>query len=157
MPAVSRPDAKLEIRVIRAEELESFLPLIEDYQRFYQVPGTARGRNRGFFGRLIAPSQFGLLLGAWRGEIPIGYACLHWTLDSVAVRETVTLNDLWVIEKERGAGVGRALIAGAADHARARGAQALVWETAPDNYQAQRLYDSLTSKRDTWIHYELPL
>lgn len=157
MPAASRPEAKLSIRVIRAEELESFLPLIESYQRFYEVPHTARGRNRGFFGRLIAPSQFGLLLGAWRGETPIGYACLHWTLDSVAVRETVTLHDLWVDEAERGAGVGRALIASAADHARARGAQALIWETAPGNFQAQRLYDSLTSDRETWVHYELQL
>lgn len=158
MPAASsHSTTKLSVREVRAEELESFLPLIERYQRFYEVPDTARGRNRGFFGRLIAPSQFGLLLGAWRGEEPIGFACLHWTLDSVAVRETVTLHDLWVEPAERGAGVGRALIAGAADHARARGAQALVWTTAPDNATAQRLYDSLTSQRETWLYYELPL
>lgn len=157
MCAASGPPAKLSVREVRAEELESFLPLIEAYQRFYEVADTARGRNRGFFGRLIAPSQFGLLLGAWRGERPIGYACLHWTLDSVAARETVTLHDLWVDEAERGAGVARALIASAADHARARGARALVWDTAPDNFKAQRLYDSLTSKRETWIHYELDL
>lgn len=153
------PSAQSALRLdsVRAEELESFLPLIEAYQRFYDVEGIDRGRNRGFFGRLIAPSHLGALLGAWRGGAPIGFACLHWSLDSVHTLETVTLHDLWVTPAERGAGVGRALIGKAADLAHARGAHSLVWTTAPDNLVAQRLYDSLPVTRGSWVHYELEL
>ena len=159
MRGVTAPDedGSLRIATIRAEELESFLPLIEAYQRFYAVSDIDRGRNRGFFGRLIAPSHLGALLGAWSNGRPVGYACLHWSLDSVDARETVTLHDLWVEEEERGAGIGRALIEASADLAHTRGAQALLWETAPDNYTAQRLYDSMGAEASSWLHYELKL
>lgn len=142
---------------VRAEELESILPLIEAYQRFYEFAEVDRGRNRGFFGRLIAPSHLGALLGAWRQDSPIGFACLHWSLDSLRTWETVTLHDLWVEPAERGAGVGRALIKAAADLAHARGSRSLVWTTAPENHEAQRLYDSLNATRSEWINYELQI
>jgi len=29
------------------------------------------------------------------------------------------------------------------------------WATAPDNHTAQRLYDSMTSGKSTWLEYEL--
>lgn len=157
MTAPQKEERALRIGAIRAEELESFLPLIEAYQRFDEVPPIERGQNRGFFGRLIAPSHLGALLGAWREERPVGFACLHWSLDSLRARETVTLFDLWVEPGERGHGIGRALIEGAADLARERGAQALIWKTAPENYDAQRLYDSLGGVQTGWLQYELRL
>lgn len=153
----SKPADAFRIDPVRADELESFLPLIEAYQRFYEVTDIDRGRNRGFFGRLIAPSQLGLLLGAWRRQSPIGFACMNWSLDSLKTRETVTLNDLWVAPAERRAGVGRALIEAAADQAHARGSHSLVWITAPDNYEARGLYNSLATEQSEWIHYELRL
>lgn len=157
MASSKNPDRDLRLDAVRAEELESFLPLIESYQRFCGVVDIDRGRNRGFFGRLIAPSQFGLLLGAWRGGRPSGYACLHWALNSVEAHETVRMNDLWVEPDERGAGIGRALIETAADMAHARGAQSLVWLTDPGNFTAQRLYDSVAAHRSEWIRYTLRL
>jgi hypothetical protein len=38
---------------------------------------------------------------------------------------------------------------------RKRGAQKLVWETAPDNDTAQRLYDSTGAESSTWMAYEI--
>jgi len=57
--------------------------------------------------------------------------------------------------RTRGRGVGRALIEASADVARERGAAWLEWATAPDNHTAQRLYDSMTSEKSTWLEYEL--
>jgi hypothetical protein len=34
-------------------------------------------RNRAFFSRFVAPSEDGLLLGAWREGALVGYACLY--------------------------------------------------------------------------------
>ena len=42
----------------------------------------------------------------------------------------------------RGGGVGRALIEACRGACRKKGVGKLVWETAPDNKTAQRLYDS---------------
>ncbi|MGB3232885.1 MAG: hypothetical protein WA944_01780 [Mycobacterium sp.] len=36
-----------------------------------------------------------------------------------------------------------------------RGAEKLVWETAPDNEAAQRLYDGIGAEKSTWLTYEL--
>ena len=66
------------------------------------------------------------------------------------------MNDLFVREDVRGAGIGRALIGRALEETRRRGAAHLEWFTAPDNVVAQRLYDSLLgAKRSSWYAYEI--
>ena len=132
----------MEIRPIRPEEVARALPLFAGYQRFYEVAEPDDGANREFFTRFCEPSEDGLLLGAWDGEDLIGFACLYWTFSSVSAAETALMNDLFVAERARGLGVGRALIDAAADAARGRGCHHLEWYTAPDNASAQRVYDA---------------
>ena len=156
-----------QVAPITVLEYPEVLPLIAAYQRFYEVePDEAR--NASFFRRFLdadasppGPSGDppGVLLGARvDGSGPlVGYACLHWRLDSVTAKEVVCLHDLYVVPEVRGTGVGRALLESAADVARARGAASLVWSTAPDNATAQRLYDATGVARSTWVEYELSL
>ncbi len=133
------------------------MPLIGDYQRFYEVEDIDAARNREFFGGFVAPSKRGMLLGAWRGEALVGYACLYWTYTSLIPAETVLLNDLYVVPQARGEGVGRALIEASAAVARERGAARLTWMTAQDNKRAQRLYDTTGAVAEPSIEYELEL
>ncbi len=148
-------EPKPRIDPVRETELEQLLPLIAAYQRFYEVEEIDDERNRAFFVRFIAPSDDGMLLGAWRGEQICGYACLYWHFTSLVPAETVLMNDLFVTESARGSGIGRALIDASATIARQRGAHHLEWATAPDNKTAQRLYDSTGAERSTWVEYEL--
>jgi GNAT superfamily N-acetyltransferase len=138
-------------------QLEQLLPLIAAYQRFYEVEKIDEERNRAFFARFIAPNDDGLLLGAWRDEWLVGYACLFWSFTSLVPAETVLMNDLFVDPAARGQGIGRALIEASAEVAQNRGAQRLEWVTQPDNETARRLYDSTGAQRSTWIEYELEL
>jgi hypothetical protein len=69
---------------------------IAAYQRFYEIKEVDDDRNRAFFTRFIAPSDDGLLLGAWRGDDLLGYACLYWHFTSLVPAETVLMNDLYV-------------------------------------------------------------
>jgi GNAT superfamily N-acetyltransferase len=133
------------------------LPLIAAYQRFYEVDEIDDERNRAFFSRFIAPSDDGILLGAWREEELVGYACLYWHFTSLVPAETVLMNDLYVDPGTRGKGIGRALIEASAAVAHERGAHHLEWATAPDNETAQRLYDSTGAERSEWVEYELSL
>jgi GNAT superfamily N-acetyltransferase len=145
------------IEPITTEQVERLLPMIAAYQRFYEVEEIDEERNRKFFARFIAPSENGMLLGAWREDELIGYACLYWHFTSLVPAETVLMNDLFVAEAARGQGVGRALIEASANIARTRGAHHLEWATAPDNKTAQHLYDSTNAERTTWVEYELDL
>ena len=147
----------LRIAAIMASELETLLPMIAAYQRFYEVEEIDEERNRAFFSRFIAPSDDGMLLGAWRGDELVGYACLYWHFTSLVPAETVLLNDLYVAEDRRGEGIGRALIEASVEIARERGAHQLQWVTAPDNETARRLYDSTAAESEPSIEYELPL
>lgn len=145
----------IRIEPITADQYEALLPMIKAYQRFYGVAGIDGERNREFFRRFIAPSEDGLLIGAWEGDDLIGYACLYRFFSSTQAAETVLMNDLFVDPSKRGGGVGRALIEASLEVARERGARHLEWNTAPDNHTAQRLYDSTGAERSTWVNYEL--
>jgi GNAT superfamily N-acetyltransferase len=145
------------IEPITAGQLERLLPMIAAYQRFYEVEQIDEERNRDFFARFIAPSDNGMLLGAWREDDLLGYACLYWHFTSLVPAEIVLMNDLFVAAEARGQGIGRALIKASANIARERGAHHLEWATAPSNETAQRLYDSTGAERTTWVEYELGL
>jgi GNAT superfamily N-acetyltransferase len=149
--------APIRIEPITQGQFERLLPLIAAYQRFYEAEEIDDERNRAFFARFIAPSDDGMLLGAWREDGLVGYACLYWSFTSTAPAETVLMNDLYVDPATRGQGVGRALIEAGAAVGRERGAQRLEWATAPGNQTAQRLYDSTGAERSEWIEYELGL
>jgi GNAT superfamily N-acetyltransferase len=148
---------QLRIGPIESRQLDALLPLIAAYQRFYEVEEIDDERNRAFFSRFLAPSEDGMLLGAWRDRELLGYACLYWTFTSLVPAEIVLMNDLYVVPEARGQGVGRALIEASTAIARERGAHHLQWVTAPDNETAQRLYDSTGASREASIEYELPL
>lgn len=146
---------EIDVAPLTPEDFEQVVPLIAAYQRFRKAGDVDDERNRAFFRRFLAPSEDGLLLGARGGGELLGYACLYWHFSSTAAAETVLLNDLYVTEAARGAGVGRALIEASAEVARERGAHSLEWETAPDNRTAQRLYDTTGAERSEWVAYEL--
>ena len=148
---------ELRIEPIAEAQYETLLPMIAAYQGFYEAGDIREERNRAFFRRFIAPSDEGMLIGAWRGEELVGYACLYWHFSSTRAVETVLMNDLYVAEEARGEGIGRALIEASAAVAKERGAHHLEWSTRPSNETAQRLYDSLAVERSTWIEYELPV
>jgi GNAT superfamily N-acetyltransferase len=147
----------IRVEPITEEQFEALLPMIAAYQGFYEVEDVRTDRNRGFFRRFIAPSDEGMLIGAWRDGGLVGYACLYWHHSSTRAMDTVLMNDLYVEEGGRGRGVGRALIEATADVARERGSPLVEWTTRPDNEAAQRLYDSTGAEKSTWIEYELGL
>jgi len=147
--------SQVEVRPIQPQELEEVLPLIAGYQSFYRSEPDVE-RNRLFFSRFLQPSDEGLLLGAWVDGRLAGFATLYWFFSSTKAADSVLMNDLFVREDVRGSGIGRALIEGALDETRRRGAAHLEWFTAPDNLKGQRLYDSIPgASRSTWYAYEV--
>jgi Acetyltransferase (GNAT) family len=93
---------RLRIEPLLEAEFEALLPMIAAYQGFYEADEVSTARNRDFFRRFIAPSEVGMLLGAWHNEELVGYACLYWHFSSTRAVETVLMNDLYVDPNCRG-------------------------------------------------------
>jgi ribosomal protein S18 acetylase RimI-like enzyme len=85
---------------------------------------------------------------------PVGLAQFRVVPDTLHATRGIHLDDLYVDDDARGAGVGRALIEFV--HARSLevGTGGVSWITAADNGEAQRLYDEL-ARRTTWVTYEM--
>ena len=64
------------------------------------------------------------------------------------------LDDLFTAGAQRGAGVGRRLIARLREIAEVENLSVVRWITAADNESAQHLYDSLAT-RTSWLTYDL--
>jgi GNAT superfamily N-acetyltransferase len=148
----------VQIRPATQTDLRALLALIGDYQRFYAGSTPGEEHNAAFFRRFIAPSELGMIMGAFEDDprlTPAGYTCLYWTFSSVSATDVVLLNDLYVRPERRGAGVAERLVAAAVDVARERGASHVRWFTALDNRRAQRLYERVGAQRSAWFEYEI--
>jgi GNAT superfamily N-acetyltransferase len=66
------------------------------------------------------------------------------------------LQDLYTADDMRGRGVGRALIAAVAEHARQLGCSRVYWMTQESNVIARRLYDAVAEYRG-FIRYQIQL
>ncbi|MFZ9858353.1 MAG: GNAT family N-acetyltransferase [Roseiflexaceae bacterium] len=135
--------------------IDQVLPLIADYQRFYQAtPNDAR--NRAHFGKLIDHAALGAQWVAMTDEgLAVGFVTAYRVLSSVSAVEKCLLNDLYVVPALRGKGLGKQLILHCHAWAKSEGYNGVHWQTAPDNHTAQRLYDSLPTTRSEWYTYTL--
>ncbi|MDG4666400.1 GNAT family N-acetyltransferase [Mycobacterium sp. 236(2023)] len=145
----------LTISVVGEADLAELAPMLRAYCDFYEVD-PADDKLAAMSRALIADPDEGLQLIARREDgTALGFATIFWTWQTLYAARVGVLNDLYVTPESRGTGTGRALIAHGLQLCRDRGAEKLVWETAPDNTTAQRLYDGIGAEKSTWFTYEL--
>jgi ribosomal protein S18 acetylase RimI-like enzyme len=65
------------------------------------------------------------------------------------------MNDLFVAEHARGRGLADRLIRECRTETARRGARRLTWQTAPDNFRAQAVYERVGATREQWVDYWL--
>jgi GNAT superfamily N-acetyltransferase len=148
-------DERTAIRPVAPAELDALLPLFADYQRFYGVKAPDIRAIEEFLRGFVAPSDRGELIAAWNDGRAVGFANLYWTFSSVAAGPIVLLNDLFVVDGQRGTGIGKRLIEFALRRTEERGASRLEWRTELDNRVAQRLYEQFDAVRTVWFNYAL--
>lgn len=149
----------MDIRIEPIADEEGFtavLPLIADYQAFYEADDISEDRNRSYFARFVPPGDYGEILGAWDGDELVGFACIYWTGSSISAKEIALMSDLLVRADRRGDGIGNALIEACTAAARERGCAHIEWLTHIENRTAQRLYERTGANRDTWFGYDIP-
>jgi GNAT superfamily N-acetyltransferase len=147
----------VHIARIDRSNFESVLPLIADYQRFYQMD-PSDDRNREFFSRYLDNDSEGILFGAFdeRG-VPRGFATLYFLPSSLSAAISCTFNDLYTVPEVRGAGVGVALGIHCLMYAKERGFKQVSWLTSPSNQVARQIYEYTNARCTDWCSYELSL
>ena len=144
----------LSIDPVTDADLPELMPMLRAYCDFYRVDPTD-DRLLALATALIENPAEGVQLIARGDGTPLGFATIYWTWQTLHAGRVGVLNDLYVDAAARGSGTGRALIERGLQLCRQRGAEKLVWETAPDNATSQRLYDGIGATKSTWLSYEL--
>ena len=146
----------LRVRTADIHDLDALAPLFDAYRQFYGQRADLP-RARAFLAERFAHHE-SLILLAERDGAAAGFTQLYPLFSSVRTARVYLLNDLFVAASARRAGVARALLIAAAEHARELGAAGLSLSTALDNAPAQALYESLGWVRDRqFCEYSLAL
>jgi len=149
------------VGVVGDEDLADLLPLMRAYCDFYAVTPPDDALLALSRALIADPDREGVQLIARDADgAAIGFATVFWSWSTTQAARIGVMNDLFVAERARGAGGGRAgeaLIAACAERCRAHGAVSLTWQTALDNARAQALYDRVGARRSRWLDYDLPV
>ncbi len=157
---------RIAVRRAGLDDLDALAPLFDAYRRFYDQPADlarARAWLQARLGRaesVVFVAQVGDEGHGDMGGPPAlaGFCQLYPTWCSVEAAPIFVLYDLFVDDRVRRGGVGRALMLAAQAWARDAGAARLDLSTAHANTRAQALYESLGWRRDeTFRTYSLSL
>ena len=138
------------IRPLAAGDLDRWLPLWSAYLSFYETVLPIAAMRDTF--RLLDPAEPMRGLVAERGPDLVGLAHTIFHRSCWTAGDYCYLQDLFVSEAARGAGVGEALIEAVYALANEAGAARVYWLTDEANAPARRLYDRVAA-RSGFIQY----
>lgn len=133
------------IKQINSTERQLVVNLFDQYRVFYNQPSDTTLAENYIKQRLENNESviFVALESINGNDAPVGFTQLYPNYSSVRAVKNWTLNDLYVDAQHRRKGVGEKLIEAAMQFAKADHATFVQLETATDNYNAQRLYESI--------------
>ncbi|MDH3214684.1 MAG: GNAT family N-acetyltransferase [Candidatus Krumholzibacteria bacterium] len=150
------------LKIVQAEanHLDHVAGLFDQYRMFYGLPSNM-SRAREFIHDRMEKGDSIIFLAQAKIEgraVALGFTQLYPSYSSVSMQRLWILNDLYVDQRSRNRGVGRALIDRACKLAIDTGAKGLILETAIDNRVAKRLYEEYGFAKDAKFNrYSLDL
>ena len=145
----------VQIRTAEARDAPAWHRLWDGFLGYYGVQ-LDPAVTAATWARIMDPAHLMTCRMAFDRDLALGFAIHHPHCSTWVAGDDVYLEDLFVAPEARGRGVGRALIGDLIAIGRARGWHRLYWNTARDNAEARRLYDSFCAD-DGHIRYRLTL
>ena len=148
------PDS-IDIRDVARGDFEQWLPLWEGYNAFYKRVGPTAVPmevTKTTWSRFFDAYEPVNALVAESGGRLVGMTHYIFHRNTTMLGPTCYLQDLFTAAEVRGEGVGRALITGVYDRAKAAGSTRVYWMTHETNATAQLLYDRIAD-RSGFIQY----
>ena len=144
-----------EIRDARPADEAAWRRLWAGYLTFYKVD-LPEAVTVHTWARILDPSSRVAMRVVLVDGAMAGFAIHHFHDSTWEMTPECYLEDLYVDEKFRGQGLGRALIDDLIALARTRGWSRLYWHTDRDNARARKLYDTY-AKEDGHVRYRISL
>jgi GNAT superfamily N-acetyltransferase len=141
-------DTPLIIRPVDEADFDRWQPLWDGYNEFYGRVGDsalAPEVTRTTWGRFFDPAEPVFALVAEQGGELIGLTHYLFHRSTSRIELSCYLQDLFTVPALRGRGVGRALIEGVYERARAAGTKRVYWQTHCTNEAGRRLYEQVAS------------
>jgi GNAT superfamily N-acetyltransferase len=140
------PEPRIALRFATPEDVGLILDFsrqLADYEKLSHevVANEASVRASLFEGRQIAE----VIIASWDGE-PAGFALFFHSFSTFLGKAGIYLEDLFVIPKLRGRGIGRVLLSSLATLAIERGCGRIEWSVLDWNQPAIRFYERLGAK-----------
>jgi GNAT superfamily N-acetyltransferase len=140
-------------RPVHPDDEREWLDLYAGYRAFYEMAADA-GRDRLVWSWLHDDASGVRGLVATDGARLGGLAVLRTFERPLDGSHGCWLDDLFVAEDARGAGVGRLLLGAVGASAGDQGASVVRWITDPANTTARHLYDSVATATP-WVTYDM--
>ena len=143
------------IRPIQREDFDGWLPLWDGYNAFYGRSGATAlppEITETTWRRFFDPAEPVFALVAEEDERLVGLTHYLYHRSTTRIELTCYLQDLFTDPVRRGRGIGRALIEGVYEQARAAGIRRVYWQTRDSNTAGRLLYDKL-AKHEGFIVY----
>lgn len=143
----------MEIFVKRAslEDAKNVAYLFNDYRVFYKQKSDITVALEFISERLDKNESVIFFAHDAKGDL-LGFTQLYPNFSSVSAKRSWILNDLYVSSAARRLGVARKLMNAAKDFAISTDAKGISLETAPDNVNAQALYESLGYEKSSGFY-----
>ena len=146
------------IRALEREDYDQWLPLWDGYNAFYGRAGDtalAPEVTRMTWARFFdADEPVHALVAEGEGAL-LGLTHYLFHRSTNMIEPTCYLQDLFTTEAARGHGVGRALIEGVYERARAAGSSRVYWQTHETNQVARTLYDKVAEQSGFLVYRKL--
>ena len=138
--------SQLIIRPLDPADLAGWRPLWDGYNAFYGRSGPTalpESITQVTWDRFFDPTEpVHALVAEASGRI-VGLAHYIFHRSTTRLHDVCYLQDLFTAPGMRGLGVGRQLIEGVYDKARAAGSSRVYWQTHADNAAGRALYDKI--------------
>ncbi|NVK18972.1 MAG: GNAT family N-acetyltransferase [Methylocystaceae bacterium] len=142
-------------RLLTPEDKNRWLVLWAQYLDFYDVD-LPNETTELVWQRILDKEDALQAYGAVEGDLLVG--CVHYFFHGTTWKTSsyCYLEDLFVDQKQRSKGAGRALIQAVKTAAEQKGAAKVYWHTDKQNKTAQALYNKVANLTD-FILYDIPL
>lgn len=146
----------LHIRPATPDDVELILTFIQELADYERLSDQAVATSEQLHCHLFGERPFAeVLIGEVDGQ-PSGFALFFHNYSTFLGKPGIYLEDLFVRESVRGAGLGKALLARLAELALARGCGRLEWSVLNWNTPAIEFYERLGARaQDEWTVYRL--
>jgi GNAT superfamily N-acetyltransferase len=138
----------LRVRPIQQADLQAWTPLWDGYNAFYGRHGEtalAPAITQATWQRFFDPAEPVFALVAEQQGQLLGLTHYLYHRSTTRMELTCYLQDLFTDPATRGKGVGRVLIQGVYEQAKAAGIKRVYWQTHQTNAAGRLLYDKVAS------------